>query len=299
MNIGKSVILRMSIIITIFVLCITTFNSYRVNAVENTVTGTTYVVYDAQTGLYLRNYVLSDVTLAPNSYNQGNVRASGDWYCEWSNPGVLNIKTLENDIPYSSTGFVVDEHTIATGAHCVLGKTIFKIYAFNNNSSFSYLTAVEMHIPQPYVNGNNNYDYALITVEEDLSDRMQFNIGVALDEASENEIAVKSTGFPSVVNNQTVNSSNYHRMYTGEGELLVNNYNPDNYDLSRRLFHSIPHDNGSSGSPIYYTETFNGNTYYTVIGIDTAHNSAGQLGIATKITPEILKFYLSNTNLVY
>ena len=54
---------------------------------------------------------------------------------------------------------------------------------------------------------------------------------------------------------------------------------------------------GDSGGPAYITTSYYGSIYYTVIGINVSE--AGTYNIATRITSDLLHFYLNNSNQVY
>ena len=169
----------------------------------NSFTTTNYLVYDAQNATYLRSYSLNVNDSNNTGGTRGIVGTTDDRITDWSNEGVAKIMTPSW---YRGTGFVVDEHTIATAAHVVFNTTtdtpyeINNIYLFDSDSTAHSFTPVEYHIPLTYKNHNSyntGKDYALITVEEDLSDYMTFKLGAITNSASTNNLSITSVGFPS------------------------------------------------------------------------------------------------------
>ncbi|MDE6787999.1 MAG: serine protease [Ruminococcus sp.] len=213
---------------------------------------------------------------------------------DWTKSGVVEI-----DSP-GGTGFVVDEHTIATAAHCVYGKKINTIYLFDNNNKPSLTlnssTIVEYHVPLIYASSESaDYDYALITVKEDLSDYMCFNLGTVTD-IKNLKSAVSITGFPGeIVTGDGTKPVNYsvseHNMYTGNSHI----YNSSD----KRLYYDVDTTSGNSGGPVYLTEIYNNKVYYTVIAIHTKSGGDGNYNSGTRITAELLKFFNGNPNLQY
>ena len=267
---------------------------------ENSTTSRTYVVYDAQTGLIDRNYSLQ--VLGSNTSN--NTRSIIDPSTQdedWSNRGVAKILyiTDENEIKHMGTGFVVGPHTIATAAHVVFNKPtntgykLHEILLFDEDELPHSFTPIESHIPLHYKTTDvREYDYALITVEEDLSDYISFNLGAVTDNAATNSLSIKVVGFPIYYNylssdREPINTESSHIEMLTEGDLTTFNVN----NIIKYTAYTSP---GYSGSPIYTTETLNGTTYNTVIGV---HIAAGNIGV--KFTSHVLKFLKSNPNIQY
>lgn len=161
----------------------------------------TYRVFDAQTGIidYNKSYTLFNFNPIINNINEPDypdtVIGNDNRVPNWDRTGVVKIMTQSS---YAGTGFVVNPHIIATAAHCLYNynnpnsvscNPISGINLFDNNGNCtSTVTPVECHIPYSYINSiqnnfgqeTNEYDYALISVEEDLSNYMCFDLGVAL-----------------------------------------------------------------------------------------------------------------------
>lgn len=278
--------------------------SYTANSSDAVNTARAYRVYNAKTAQYLRSYTLAPLT---ESYNTRAVIGDDDRVIDWTKSGV--VKIINTDDSFGS-GFVVGEHTIATAAHCFYdfyrSKTFSKvseILLFSNENNIVHqtsVTPVEYHIPLSHINGNevSKNDYALITVKEDLSDYMCFELGVPLDSFvnGSTNATVSVTGFPSKVNGVTVNTHNEHMMYTGNGKILP--------EPNESLLHYDTYiSGGNSGGPVYVTESAGGKTYYTVVGIATG--SLTDSGLTTtyswgpRMTTDLIHFYKSNSNIKY
>lgn len=261
-----------------------------------------YWVYNAQTGTYLRKYTLGALSDYNNTGNTRDIIGIDDErQPDWSKSGVCKI-ILSTGV---GTGFVVDEHTIATAAHCVYkspddtagyGYRINTVLLYDTYGNISLqATPIEYHVFEKWVNGStiDGFDYALITVEEDLSDYMCFNLGVMMDSFATTNTEIYVTGFPGLVMNEEGNLVAANGMYTGEGYLV------DNLEFPSQLRIAYTNDttSGNSGGPVYITETRGNYTYNTVIAVHTT--GAGTYNIGTRITTDLLHFYLNNSFKVY
>lgn len=277
--------------------------SVESTATNSTSTSRSYVVYNAQTGTIDRNYTLQVYNTTNSTNNARNVIGNDDRYENWSNKGVAKImcNTTENSNGYLGTGFVVGSHTIATAAHVTFkresnrGYKISNILLFDGENNPHSFTPVETHIPLNYkLYDYNPYDYSLITVEEDLSEFMSFNLGAITNDAFAAQIPIKLAGFPSLFNGETVNDADDHCEMVSEGVLNV----ATQAQLSDGLIrYNADASNGNSGSPVYTTEILNGQTYNTLIGIHIT--SANNGNAAVRFDSHILKFLKSNSNIQY
>ena len=250
-----------------------------------------YRVFNSRTGTELSSYTLN----ALSSLNTKEVIGTDDRELDWSKNGVVKLMSTKK---YLGSAFVVDAHTIATAAHCVynveeqLPKIITQILLFDSTGNISmYATAMETHIPSTYIYGygtnkyNPNYDYALITVQQDFSEYCCFDLGVPLDSIKNSTATIKLTGFSGDLGN----SPTTHNNFTSTGNIL---------DLtSTRLIYSCDTAGGNSGCPVYIEENRCGRQYNTAIAIHTNGNSSGNKGV--RITTDLIHFYYNNPNLNY
>ena len=297
LNVKRCVAVFMAVLMMVLSLSYTNNNNYT-DASNNR---QQYYVYDAKTGDKIDGYYLDSVPLENNSRTViGDKDERG---IDWSKSGV--VKVIDNTGSYS--GFVVGDHVIATAAHCVYSNKekesskINKVLLFDTNGTVTLeATPVEYHIPSLYINDNRKiseiYDYALISVKEDLSAYACFDLGVPLESFANGNPVVTVTGFPGVIGVFPdwirVNTDAEHMMYSGNG--IVTNI--DNKDL---LFYEADTMGGNSGGPVYITESLNGKTYYTVVAIHTQGTDCSTVGHSianhgTCITTNLIHFYKQN-----
>ncbi len=74
------------------------------------------------------------------------------------------------------------------------------------------------------------------------------------------------------------------------------NYQGEN-PYGRLMFYDTDISGGNSGSPVYYTETYNSKMYFDVVAICTAQKGYANVGL--RINEDKLKFYLSNSYISY
>jgi V8-like Glu-specific endopeptidase len=247
-----------------------------------------YYVFSASSGKMVDTYTLDSddaPTITSSSASTRGIIGDDDRTLETSLKGVVNIGN-------NGTGFIIGEHTILTAAHCVcnrseqVGNSGMKIYLYDNgsyNNASVTATPVQIHVPGKYVDtkGYGEYDYAIITVKEDLSDYMSFNLGVARSNAVGKTISVTGFGCNTDPPTPNINSSLIREMSTGSGKLTTIS---DYY-----IHHDADVVNGDSGGPLYYTK----DGVKTVVGI---HNSSGtDFNSAMRITTDILQFAYNNS----
>ncbi len=221
-------------------------------------------------------YALSSLTDRPN----------------YTHSGVVKLNMNGNGL---GTGFVVGDHTIATAAHCIFDEetrtyaqdmhislydddgNLVKTLNKSNNTIQAHIPTLYTSLPVEPEDENYQYDYALITVSEDLSDYEHFELGEVLASAAHStEIPVMVCGY-------------------SEGTLKIDEGRlAEIYD--RHFFYDTVAIEGDSGGPVFVPTTYiiNTNVYSinTVIGIHTYN--AGTLRQGNLITPEMRQFYLSN-----
>lgn len=200
------------------------------------------------------------------------------------------------------TGFIIDDHVIATAAHCVYDYTTGEFHGNDitltdseGNSRVVYAKYTDLYNEYYSYEYDKNdiesdgiyYDYALLYVEEDLSDYGFMKMGVVLDEYINNHGEIYASGFP----------SNYQgERYKAKGTIgaLCDN---------DHILHYAYVDNGQSGGPVYVEEEFTTAkgekySYQTVIAINHGRHMY-EAFYALRITPDLLKFYYDNSNIDY
>ncbi|MGN1403294.1 MAG: trypsin-like serine peptidase [Ruminococcus sp.] len=181
------------------------------------------------------------------------------------------------------TGFIVDDHTIVTAAHCVISNekrfsddmTIDIVDS--NNNVIKQVTPTAFHVPNDYRLGNpGNHDYAMIEVADDLSSYGYLSMGVVLDNYVDKAYSttVKVSGFPQRDN------EDWGQRYAGEGRIT---------SLTKdTLYYTVDTSGGDSGGPVYSEfEASYGTEYKIVIGI---HDGAtGEMGKTNLILQLVLR----------
>ena len=258
-------------------------------------------------------YTLSmQETALPTSISSPDVVIDDDdRYAETDN----ELKSGICRVSSGGTGFVVGDHLIATAAHVCYTGTSWASNMYvqfpDNNGLVNFNTATkhyatEAHIdntfytmrtssPSHYTSAMVPYDYALITVADDLSDHYHFNLGVShniypLSYPFE-DYNLYVTGFPS----DLIPNEHSRILYTASGNLLYKNY-------TDRLCYDTDMYNGDSGAPVYVKESYYTNNdddetdINTVVGINVAQSSYNS-GVI--LTPLRVKFYVNNSNAHY
>ena len=259
----------------------------------------TYYKYNASTGAYKGQYTLNPVSnISTTSASTCSIIDKDERWAEDGLDGVLCVG--------DGTAFVIDSHTILTAAHClrdissgrdVNSKAIsnleFKVCNSRNEKTRVAITPIEYQLPAKFVNAEfdvestkvdkerSKYDYAIITVEEDLSKYVNFNLGVVRNELyttnANSQKLLFATGFGGSGTN--VNKELIDIKSTGDGFLTDV---PTKYNLR----YDIDNIGGDSGGPIYA----NVKGKQTVIGIVTSSGINDNGGV--RLTTDIL-------NLIY
>lgn len=259
----------------------------------------TYYKYEAGSDEY-DTYTLDPVN---NIGTRSIIGNSDDRYIENGLEGVLKVEVNNSTAPYG-TAFIIDSHTIMTAAHVVYDYTNskvidnlrFKIYDDYNSPSNVSITPKAYHIPSNYVNNANGmkwrYDYAIVTVEEDLSDYINFDLGL-MRENMPLSTPIYATGFGGnggQANQSLVQPSLINVKSTGVGTLSTVPLLEGVQGYS--FYHSADLVAGVSGGPTYIC---NSDGSKTVIGIVT--HEGGTFNQSVRITTDILHFAYNNTNL--
>lgn len=195
------------------------------------------------------------------------------------------------------TGFIIDNHTIATAAHCVYDISTksfidFKIKITDTNGNeLEVITPKYAHITEKFRFGDDynedelyKCDYAMINVENDLSKYEHFNLGVATNSFINKNSVVTVSGYPQY-DFDNDNKLEWGARYKASGNIISNGC--DDYTLN----YNADMVSGDSGGPVYVERNYFGRKYKTAIAIN-ACESYTNYGV--KITSDLLKFYYSN-----
>lgn len=201
------------------------------------------------------------------------------------------------------SGVVVGKHVVATAAHCVYDKgainnitvQICNEAGTNVEDSFE---AVYTHYPKKYADNSGNakddYDYALIYVDEDLTEYGVdvWNLGIPTETAITSKSAkVYASGFCYV--------NGIYRRYYNDGVLTDDFYNDpneahNNPDL--RLHSTTNSLGGKSGGAVYYETIDNGKDIKSIVGVLTGGFGTNSTW-STRVTPTLAQFYKNNPNI--
>ncbi len=299
LNIKKFNVRLSALFVSAVVLFVTVFSLSSSQKVEAGDITLSYNAHDARTGAYLRTY-----SLTVEGTKTRDVIGTDEREIDFSKNGVVKIITN-----YSmSTGFVVDEHTIATTMHSVYNQAIESILLFDKdgNNTMTITDPVEYHFPVNYlsfhsVDFSNPYDYALITVKQSLKDYQCFDLGMVTESFKDKPNNVVSVaGFSGLTHGNT-GGNNYetHRLYRGTGHLT--NSHAVEYDYIDLIDYDADASSGASGGPIYVSEEIAGQLYCTVIGIHAYGSGTNPPDVNTgvAISPHVLKFLKGNSNKNY
>lgn len=221
---------------------------------------------------------------------------------------------------YKGTGFIVDDHTIATAAHCVYNKRFepimnIKIYSEDGSELLTQINPAEVHVPNAYiVNSNSNdpddkrvarqYDYALIYTIQDLSEYGVLPLAVPTDDFMTSNANVNISGYPGEISSNSYADGNT-RLYANGNVMDIKKHNiedPDNaLSFERQIMCSTYTSAGDSGGPMYIATRCMGDYYKTAVGIETGAIKRNDYGCSfgVRVTSDLLLFYYNNPNLGY
>lgn len=206
------------------------------------------------------------------------------------------------------TGFIIDDHIIATAAHCVYNrsthqfKSVPTIRPYNSNGTMNTsisFTPKEVHIPKIYDTCNYadrfDYDYALITVSDDLSNYTHFSLGTTynLSQTNYSTIPLYLLG-PRMIGSETSKND----LYYAQGNVISSN----NTTSTSLIYYDLDSLPGDSGSPVYtITKATIGNQiyyYYTAIAIHVRNDgqSTSVWNAGNRITKYQLQFFDKDSN---
>ena len=263
----------------ILMLSVVYFLPQTVNAVDFSEREYIYCNYSTDPWTY-DNYSLK-LENANNINNLSDIARKGDYTLD-NETAVVRIENV------GGSGFIINEHTIVTAGHCVYNISNREFYDFTisitdaEGNVIKNLNPKFAHVPKAFAdapNKNHLYayinDYAMIIVEEDLSEYGMFDLGVATNQFMENKSEVAFCGYPDFNN-----GNNWGKRYSANGNITDSN--------SSVIEYSTTTYEGMSGGPVYCEREYFGQTYKTIIAIHIRG------GTGTRITSDLLKFYYSN-----
>ncbi len=307
-------VLACLIAVSIFIL---SFICYPINNTNAFNKSTDYMYFDSSTNK--RDSYPLDLLSVDNNVNTRGGSVPENRVPD-SDTSVVQLSHIYNNTPEYGTGFIIGSHLIATCAHVVYDRSNHKFFAqdqiYNiiikdeNSNTIKTISSnsskMQFHVPLNYDNltipdAIDSYDYALIYVEEDLSQYGIFEIGVVTNDFLNNHCEITTSGFPAQINygGTAVLGTRYKSV--GNAEMYIS----DDYFLARKLRFASTNcaSGGNSGGPAYFTyNNYNGQEENVVMGIvtggtmdQTAQRYTGTSGV--RITTNILHFFFNNNNI--
>lgn len=272
---------------------------------------TCYASFDTNAGLSQRSYLRHDYknpNQQPYEYTisvPDSVFGTGiePYYITPPNDMVRDYDTSVVRLSVGGTGFIIGEHTIVTAGHCVYDIDNDRFIDFtidivgNNNNTIKTINPRYAHVPKKYADltfYKNPYDYALIYVEENLSEYGMFNMGVCLDQYINDKGRVTVSGFPQTYPDG-YEDSEYGLRFKASGNITSHENNGMN------IVYDADMTKGDSGGPVYVNESYiSGNISYdynTVIAINVSQNFSQKKNKGVRINFDILQFCYQNVHL--
>lgn len=281
-----------SVFVTTIILnvCIFSFSASSAVADENT-RSRTYWRHDYSSS-NLSSYYEYDLSL--QIADTANLVSPA--YIFGENDMVRDYDTSVVRLSVGGTGFIVGNHLIATAGHCVydidndkfINNTISIVD--ENNEVIDTISSKYVHVNKNFATASSYsayYDYALIYVEEDLSEYGMFYLGAPLDNYITTTSTVTVSGFPASYPNGYEGES-WGIRFKADGNILPS------YSNSLVISYNADMTFGDSGGPVYFTETRCGQTYNTVIAVNACQLD-GYYNKGVRITSDLLKFYYGNS----
>lgn len=231
---------------------------------------------------------------AVNALNEAGIYSNDPRPNATSGEGIVNIADC-------ATGFIIGKHEIMTASHVVYYaeghqfSDIQHIYVSGTNAADHSidLTPVSCHITKEFKTQIDNEpnvadepksscDFAIIVVEEDLTNYGILPLGIANSDSISNKTSVHTLGY-------------YFRgenvLKHERGNLVLSKNFSDFYYLESENMYTFM---GSSGGPIYFACKINGETYVTVIGVTSLCWLYTERSGYAGVTSDILKFAYDN-----
>lgn len=249
----------------------------------------------------LSNYTLTpELSTLNTGVNSRKVFGDDERYPSYS-PENNGIVYLSMDDNYMASGFIVGDHQIATAAHCVYKdgswrSLIVKTYDSNGCLTNNTLNVVEAHILTGYIAGSDvMYDYALITVSDDLSDYVHFSLGTPYNVTADaySNVPVYVTGSPT----DLLNIFTPVRLFSAEGRIMDKSSKLSNH--TDVICYDIDTEGGDSGAPVYTITKIDDAYVYTAIAVHCGAATSLSQNLGSMITNYHLQFYNNNPNMNY
>ncbi len=243
-------------------------------------------------------YSLTKVDLYPyavNALSEAGINSTDPRPDATSGEGIVNIADC-------ATGFIIGKHEIMTAGHMAYYAVghqfsdIQHIYVSGTNAADHSidLTPVSCHISKDYKTIADKIasssstpekaccDFAIIVVEEDLTEYGILPLGIANSDAISNETYLHTLGYLFEGNKPLKYGSGYLTFYQNIGD-----------------FYYLKSDNmytygGTSGGPLYSSCKINGEVFTTVIGIASAGRHEISRSTYAGVTSDTLKFAYDN-----
>lgn len=245
-----------------------------------------YVKYSATNGTEITNYILNVSSDIPNLRS---VTTVSDRYRDYSLSGVVKIVAHFDTYDAIGTGFVVDDNTIITVAHNLIeyhstGSVNCNSIDYYLYDSYGVVQAINRaeyyHVPLEFER-NREKDYAAITVNEDLSDRV-INLGMPRNKIKDFNYSIFATGLCGSSEDNNLNNN----IVTASGRLYGTKIDDENLYFDSEISAS------ESGGPVY-VHASDGSP--VAIGLNVAMANTYNMGM--RITPDIIHFLFNNSRL--
>ncbi len=239
-------------------------------------------------------------------------RTTPNFIRDYTNISTVRIFGNIDNTYFSGSGFIIDDHVVATCVHCVALGTSNNISVFNNlkvrvydstESTYIDYNIDSVHVPKSYFPNNSNiepyneYDYALIHIDSQydndssktFSQYDPYNIGYMTSKFFSDQGTITTSGYTTDPNNQTAGTHRYYSQGTVYNNPTANKYG--SYACA---------NNGDSGGIAYYNSNYNNSIIKSAVGNINSRGYANYNLYETfgcRMTPTLARFYLHNSNI--